>query len=300
MPDSGRPTILVVDDERSSLDVLMHILKPEYDLRIAKSGTSALKVAEECHPDLILLDILMPDMDGFELLTRLKSSDSTRDIPIIFITGLAQAEDEEKAFNLGARDYIVKPFNNSIVRARVRTQLQIVKQIRTIERLGMIDALTDIPNRRRFDNHLAVEWGQAVRTQSSLALLMADADHFKIYNDTYGHPQGDLLLQTLAQCIVACLRRPSDLAARLGGEEFGVIFPNTDLAGAIQVAECIRSLVESTSVPCLYKDAATLITVSVGAAALIPGPDDKLEDFFAQADAKLYEAKMHGRNKVCY
>ena len=300
MTESNKPTLLLVDDERSSLDVLMHILKPEHDLRIAKSGAAALKVAEEHRPDLILLDILMPDMDGYEILGRLKNSDRTRDIPVIFITGLSQAEDEEKAFNLGARDYIVKPFNNAIVRARVRTQLQIVKHIRTIERLGMIDALTDIPNRRSFDNHLLVEWRQAVRQKTSIALLMADADRFKLYNDTYGHPQGDLVLQTVARCIVGCLRRPTDLAARVGGEEFGVILPETDLAGAMQVAESIRSLVAATDIPCLHKDATTKITVSIGAAAMIPEADDTAEDFFARADAKLYEAKMRGRNTVRY
>lgn len=225
MNKPGKFTILIVDDERSNIDVLMHILKPDYGVRIAKSGSSALKVAREHQPDLILLDVLMPDMSGFDVLRELKESDQTRHIPAIFVTGLSKVEDEERGFHAGAVDYIVKPFNHAIVKARVETHLKIIKQMRMIERLGMIDALTDIANRRSFDNQLLIEWRRAIRENACISLLILDVDHFKRYNDTHGHPQGDRLLQSLGRIIAGSLKRSTDLGARLGGEEFAVILP---------------------------------------------------------------------------
>lgn len=292
-------SILVVDDERSNLDVLTYILKPQYSVQVAKSGSAALKRAQSQKPDLILLDIMMPDMDGFEVLTELKSCDDTRHIPVIFITGLARVEDEEKGFLLGAVDYIVKPFKNSIVKARVRTHLRIVRQIRTIERLGMIDALTDIPNRRSFDQRLDQEWSRAMRDRAPLSLLMLDVDNFKIYNDTYGHPQGDVLLQSLAQVLTTTLQRPADFAARIGGEEFAVLLPATDLHGALAVAEDLRKNVEALQIPDVNNDSFTSVTISLGAASVIPDVSNPLSDFVSRADEALYAAKNSGRNRVC-
>lgn len=299
MSDQGRFHILIVDDERSNIDVLMHILKPQYRVRVAKSGTSALKVAREHQPDLILLDVIMEDMSGFEVLAELKESDLTRHIPVIFVTGLASVDDEERGFKAGAVDYIVKPFNNAIVMARVATHLKIVGQMRTIERLGMIDALTDIPNRRSSDHQFSIEWRRAVREHKPISLMMVDVDRFKQYNDTHGHPQGDILLQALARTVASSLKRPSDLCARLGGEEFAVILPDTDADGALLVAEQIRRGVASRQVPHRNTDAMTSVTVSIGLASKTPGPDDSIEVLMAQADAKLYEAKQGGRNRVC-
>lgn len=266
---------------------------------MAKSGSAALKRAQSQKPDLILLDIMMPDMDGFEVLTELKSCDDTRHIPVIFITGLARVEDEEKGFLLGAVDYIVKPFKNSIVKARVRTHLRIVRQIRTIERLGMIDALTDIPNRRSFDQRLDQEWSRAMRDRAPLSLLMLDVDNFKIYNDTYGHPQGDVLLQSLAQVLTTTLQRPADFAARIGGEEFAVLLPATDLHGALAVAEDLRKNVEALQIPDVNNDSFTSVTISLGAASVIPDVSNPLSDFVSRADEALYAAKNSGRNRVC-
>lgn len=240
MFDKNEFSILVVDDDRSNLDVLSFILKPQYTVQVAKSGLSALKRAQEQQPDLILLDVLMPDMNGFEVLAELKASDSTRHIPVIFITGLGRAEDEERGFLLGAVDYIVKPFKASTIKARVRTHMRIVKQIRTIERLCLIDGLTDIPNRRSLDQHLETEWNSARREKTPLSLLIVDVDRFKNFNDTHGHPQGDVLLQSLAQTLLSVLKRPRDFAARMGGEEFAVLLPDTMLPGALAIAEELR------------------------------------------------------------
>lgn len=299
MNDQGKFNILIVDDERSNIDVLMHILKPQYGVRVAKSGASALKLADAHQPDLILLDVVMEDMSGFDALARLKESNRTRHIPVIFVTGLASAEDEERGFRAGAVDYIGKPFNSAVVLARVATHLKIVSQMRTIERLGIIDALTDIPNRRAFEHQISVEWRRAVRERKPISLLFLDVDKFKQYNDAYGHPQGDVLLQELARTVSQSLKRPTDLCARLGGEEFAVILPDTDADGALLVAEQIRRNVAIRQVPCPETGAMTSVTVSIGLASKTPGPDDRIEDMMAQADAKLNDAKQTGRNRVC-
>ncbi|MDR3322349.1 MAG: diguanylate cyclase [Synergistaceae bacterium] len=299
MSNDQKFRILIVDDEKTSLSILGSMLQNDYDVLIAKSGQAALKRAVEDRPDLILLDVLMPDMNGFIVLLKLKENDDTRNIPVIFITGLDNVEDEEKGLVLGAVDYITKPFNSAIVMARVRTHLQIVRQIYTIEQLGMIDALTNIPNRRSFDERMLAEWNRARREESPIAFLMIDVDKFKLYNDTYGHPQGDALLQTISKVFVAAVRRSTDMVARIGGEEFGVILPGTDLAGAKRVAEAIRVNVKSAIVPCSRTGKLTFATVSVGVVSLVPGECDSIEGFVQGADNMLYNAKKSGRDAVC-
>lgn len=299
MTDLKKQRILIVDDERTNIMALAQILKPRYEILAAKDGISALKVAEDQVPDLILLDVLMEDMDGFEVLVKLKDSDTTRGIPVIFITGLDNIHDEEKGFFLGAVDYITKPFHDSIVNARVKTHLQMAEYIRTIERRGMVDALTNISNRRGFDEHLDAEWGRARREQTSVSLLMLDVDRFKRYNDKYGHPQGDVLLQNIAKIITRSLRRSSDFAARWGGEEFTVLLPNTQLAGAMDVAEKIRTDVENAIIP-NADGTGTNITVSIGACSLIPTIGSTSTELVSGADKALYNAKNGGRNRVCF
>lgn len=291
-------SILIVDDEKVNLDILNHILRPEYTIYVAKNGESALRRAAADRPDLILLDVLMPDMSGFEVLEKLKSSKETHSIPVIFITGLTGIEDEERGLFLGAVDYITKPFHNSIVTARVRTHIQIVRQMRTIERIGMIDALTEIPNRRSFDQRMRAEWGRSAREKLPLSLLMIDIDFFKKYNDTYGHNQGDLALQTVSRAIVSGLKRQSDFACRMGGEEFAVLLPNTDINGALFIGEAIRASVEAAKIPMGSGVEPTSCTVSVGAACTIPSPSDNMTELLERADSALYDAKRSGRNRV--
>jgi diguanylate cyclase (GGDEF)-like protein len=299
MEDGGKYSVLVVDDEKSNLMVLNSILSAEYSVFIAKTGEEALSRVAEDPPDLILLDILLPGIDGFEVLKRLKGSPETRMIPVIIITGLQSDEDEEKGLLLGAVDYITKPFKNAIVMARVKTHIQVVRQIKMIERLGLIDPLTNIPNRRCFDDRMDIEWRRAVRGGKPISFLMMDLDKFKNYNDTWGHPQGDALLKAVSRIFAAAARRPGDIAARLGGEEFGVILPDTDLPAALRVAEDIRSQVERTRIPTADGKAETGITISIGAASLIPSHDTLVADFISTADRYLYAAKESGRNQVC-
>jgi diguanylate cyclase (GGDEF)-like protein len=292
--------ILIVDDEKSNLTLLNRILSAEYTVFTAKSGEEALTRVKTDEPDLILLDIIMPGMSGFDVLVQLKENEESSHIPVIIITGLGGEGDEEKGFSLGAVDYVVKPFNHAIVRARVKIHMQIVQQIRTIEKLGLVDALTNMPNRRSFDSHFAMEWKRAARERKPISFLMMDVDHFKNYNDTYGHPQGDVLLKTIAKIFMQTARRPTDLAARIGGEEFGVLLPETTLTSALVIAERIRSQVEATQIPLLNKTQTTSVTISIGAATCVPHAGDSPETFISRADQYLYVAKNKGRNQIYF
>jgi len=298
MNDDDKFTILIVDDETINIRALSQALLSEYTVHIAKNGRTAIETAEKVVPDLILLDIIMPDMSGYEVITALKNSDRTREIPIIFITGLSSVEDEEKGFLLGAVDYITKPFNTTIVRVRVRQHLQTIRQLHMIKRLGVIDPLTDIANRRGFNERLEIEWAHAKRDKSTLSILMIDIDHFKHYNDTYGHPQGDVLLQAIAGIFRQTLVRSTDYTARWGGEEFAILLPCTSMDGAMIIAERIRSDIENTIVPCA-DGSGTHVTISIGVYSQSPGPGDLSSDFVTKADKALYNAKESGRNKVC-
>jgi diguanylate cyclase (GGDEF)-like protein len=290
-------TILIVDDEKSNLDILGSILSPMYNLLVTRSGTRALELANEHKPDLILLDVIMPEISGFDVIKELKECEDTNRIPVIFITGLTSTENEEKGFFLGAVDYITKPFNKSIVKARVNTHIKIVDQFRTIERIGLIDPLTKIANRRGVENRFDVEWGRAIRENRPISFLIMDIDKFKDYNDTYGHQQGDVALQTFAEVATDSLMRATDLVARWGGEEFVVLLPNTYIDGAVEIAERMRKNIEEVKI---YNDAEveTRITVSIGANCIVPKLETSIDDFIEKADKALYKAKELGRNRV--
>jgi len=295
--EEKKNTLLIVDDENANLKVLTHILGSDFTIYTASNGLNALQKAKELQPDLILLDILMPGMDGYETLSTIKSTEEIKKIPVVFITGLDSEEDEEKGLSLDAADYITKPFSVPIVKLRVRNQIQIVNQLRTIERLSMIDQLTNLPNRRSFDIRLSVEWKQAIREKLPISLLMLDLDKFKDLNDTYGHQSGDIVLKYLADVFQRSLKRPSDFTARWGGEEFIVLLPNTPLDGAIDVAENIRVNVENSIIKNI--DGTNFkITVSIGVTSIIPVHNSSTEMFIAKADKAMYLAKEAGRNKV--
>jgi len=298
MEDRTKRRILIVDDEVNSIDALCRILMPTYDVIVAKDGESAISRAKKHIPDLILLDVIMPDMTGFEVITRIKNDDAISRIPIMFITGLDSTENEEKGLLLGAVDYIAKPYNDSIVLARVRTHLKIVEYIEVIDSLCKLDALTGISNRRSFDSQLQREWNSAARDSQHLGIIMIDIDHFKKYNDTYGHPQGDTLLASVASTFTKSLRRPDDFVARYGGEEFVVLLPGTDLKGTLEVAESIRANVEKMIVMC-PDGTETKVTISEGAFSEVPSVHGDVKVFLSMADQALYEAKHNGRNRVC-
>lgn len=298
MSIENKPVILIVEDISSSIDVLNHILKLEYTVYIAKTGAAALEKANRFHPDLILLDIILPDMTGFAVLSELKNMDATRDIPVIFITGLNNVHNEEKSFSLGAVDYITKPFHNTIVLARIKMHLQIQKYVRAIEQIGLIDTLTDLPNRRAFDKQLKTEWGRAVRDQNPLGLLLVDIDNFQHYNSEQGFSQGDLLLQILARTVAKILRRPGDFVARYAGDAFAVLLPNTDFEGTRQIAENIRTAVEETVIPNADGRTMNKVCVSVGKAWKQPEADDSFDQFVLEAETELKNSKHESRNRT--
>ena len=299
MDDNKKNSLLIVDDEATNLKILNHILNPEYIVYSAATGEEALVIAKEKKPDLILLDIVMPEMDGYTVLKDLRSWEETEKIPVIFFSGLSSYEDEEKGLSLDAVDYISKPFSTKIVKLRVRNQIQIINQLRAIENLSMIDQLTNLPNRRSFDSRLSMEWKQAIREKTPVSLLMMDVDKFKNYNDTYGHQQGDVVLKTVAQVFLNSLKRPTDFAGRWGGEEFVVLLPNTPLCGALGIAELIRANVENAVIPCA-NNSGTKVTISIGVNTQTPVQCCCTDQFISSADEALYIAKQTGRNRVAH
>ena len=299
MDEVKKNGVLIVDDENSNIMALTHILSQYYSIIAAKNGTSALAAAEKYAPDVILLDIMMPEMDGYAVLAALKDSEITRGIPVIFVTGLSDADDEEKGLSLGAADYISKPFSPAIVKLRVLNQMKILNQLRTIEKVSLLDQLTSLPNRRGFDGRISMEWTRAIREKSLISILVLDVDEFKVYNDTFGHQQGDVALKEVAGSVAQSLYRPGDFAARWGGEEFVVLLPNTDLTDALNIAERIRLNVSNMIIPC-FDGTETKVTVSIGVKTEMPKRNSTIDTFISDADKALYMAKESGRNRVCH
>ena len=295
--------ILIIDDERSSITYLMSLLKHDYKVIAAVDSLKGLEMAAGVGggsaPDLILLDVLMPGMNGYQVCERLKSDDRTRGIPVIFVTAASDANDETRGFELGAVDYIVKPFHPSVVKARVRTQIELKIKSDLLEQLASVDALLGIYNRRRFDEVLQIEWMRAQRSGSPLSLIMIDIDHFKLYNDHYGHAGGDECLRRVATILKNCLKRPTDFIARYGGEEIVVILPETGDEGAAMIAGLMCREVAGEDITHAASPTAAQVTVSLGAASALPGSGiGSSRDLLEAADARLYAAKKAGRNRV--
>ena len=302
--DEPKPTLLIVDDEPTNIQALGHLLKDDYRIRVANNGEKALALAAEGapeRPDLILLDIQMPGIDGYEVCRRLKEDPHTSDIAIIFVTALDDARDEEHGLNLGAVDYIARPFNPAIVRARVNTHVKLKRRTDLLEQYAMLDGLTGIHNRRYFDEHLDRETRRSQRAGEPLSLIMLDIDHLKGFNDHYGHGAGDRCLQKVAETLARTLNRPGDTLCRYGGEEFVALLPGAPTSGALEVAEKLRKAVEELALPHGYSAASQVVTVSLGAATLDPvgEPGADAQSVLARADDALYQAKKAGRNRCC-
>ncbi len=293
-----RPRLLVVDDQPVNIQALHQVFAADCQVLMATSGAQALALCRDKQPDLVLLDVQMPGMDGYELCAQLKADALLSTIAIIFVTSNNRPEDETRALEAGAADFITKPFNPAVVRARVRAQLTIKLQADLLREMAFIDGLTGVHNRRHFDERLDIEMQRAIRSRAQLAVVLADVDFFKRYNDAYGHLAGDDCLRKVARTLKACLRRPGDVLARYGGEEFACVLPDTDLAGALGVAEAMEAAVRALQMPHAKSDVMPVVTLSLGVAVTISGRGD-VGALLSLADEQLYKAKAQGRGKVC-
>ncbi|WP_413161617.1 diguanylate cyclase [Capilliphycus salinus ALCB114379] len=291
--------ILVIDDDQTNIKVIIDTLKPAgLTVISARNGEMGIKRALFALPDLILLDVMMPGIDGFETCRCLKSEPATQAIPILFMTALNDEESKVKGFDVGGVDYITKPFGAREVVARVKTHLNLKRKQDLLERLVGIDGLTEIPNRRQFDTVFDKEWRRALRTQTPLALIMLDIDYFKNFNDGYGHTAGDECLRKVAQTLAGSVQRASDFVARYGGEEFAVILPGTPLESAVNIAEKIKENVESLHLYHAFSQVSNYVSLSLGVAELIPSNEISPQNLIEMADRALYRAKAQGRNQV--
>lgn len=312
--------ISVVDDQHDNLELLSTILSLQgYKVEAFDRGKPAWEMAQVRPPDVILLDISMPEMDGFEVCHRIKNCPHTKDIPVIFISSLSEAKDKTQAFRCGGSDYITKPFQTEEVIVRVENQLQIsrlkaelkakntrlerelarcqvveeklINLNRKLGKLATTDSLTKIANRHTFDEAFAREWQRGKREKQDLSLIICDIDYFKLYNDTFGHYAGDNCLQKVAQAIVNTVKRPADLVARYGGEEFIVVLPQTPGNNALKVAEKIRLRIEKLALPHPRSLVSDRVSISLGVASIVPEPQYNKKQLLVTADKALYQAK---------
>lgn len=293
-----KATILVVDDEPIYVEILRSFLAPDYHVISAEGPSQALEILEGTLPDLILLDVMMPDMDGYELCRILKLAPATAKIPVIFVTALGDMEGETRGFDAGAIDYVTKPFNPVVVRARVRNHVALKRAHDELARLASTDSLTGLASRRRFDEAFEAEYRRHARSTLPLSLIMIDVDHFKAFNDTYGHLAGDECLRRVGGVLAGSLHRDPDLAARYGGEEFVCILPETNLTGALDVAKAIHEGIAGLRISIPGAPGPLGVTASAGvitSACAHPGGE---ADLLRKLDRLLYLAKDEGRNRI--
>ncbi|HEV2983191.1 MAG TPA: diguanylate cyclase [Vicinamibacterales bacterium] len=296
MTDAALPRVLVADDQIANSLIVARALKGEFDVVQATTGAEVLERAAAGDIDLLLLDVVMPEMDGFEICRRLKANPVTAAIPVIFITALEQSVDETQGFSVGAVDYITKPIRPSIVRARVRTHVELKRTRDLLEQLASVDPLTGVANRRRFDAALQEEWRRTARAGRWLSIAIVDVDDFKRFNDRYGHLAGDDRLRGIAASLARSTRRAGDLVARYGGEEFGLILPEVEPSMMHGVIRALLIGVTADSAGTPAPDTET-VTVSVGAVSVKPGRDKTTTGALSAADRLLYQAKAAGRDR---
>lgn len=292
-----KPRLLIVDDQPDNLEVFTDIFDESIECLFALSGQDAIQLAKEQKPDLLLLDIIMPDIDGYAVLNQLQEDPTTERIPIIFITSLDNDVDEVKGLKAGAVDYITKPIHPAVVRERVTKHLNWKYNRERLESMSRTDGLTLLSNRRHFDEMIDREWRRSHRLEKHIALLMIDVDFFKLYNDHYGHVQGDQVLRIIANILKQNMLRPSDVAARYGGEEFACILPETNLVGARIVAERIQQDIKNKNIEHKHSNFGH-VTVSIGIYSELPTDSSATRLFIQKADELLYKAKTKGKNCI--
>lgn len=294
----SRATVLIVDDDISNIEIMNAVLEDDYEVCFSTSGQQALDTARATPPDLILLDVLMPGIDGFEVCRQLKDDPLLADIPVIFTTGLGDTEDEMRGLSLGAIDYVTKPIQPAILRVRVGNHIELKRLRDQLASLAVTDALTGLSNRRRMERALQTETARLARSNDWLTVIMLDIDFFKQFNDTYGHPAGDRCITMVGAALTRAVKRASDLPARYGGEEFACILPGADPAGAALVAQEISLHIQSLNIPHERSQISPFLTVSMGVASARCLPGMTPDQWISEADRQLYRSKQSGRNRI--
>ncbi len=291
--------ILVIDDSLMQAEFLKSILKDDYDVTTCHTAEDGLLQAESGDYSLILLDVIMPGMDGFKLLTKLKETTLTKHVPVILITSLSDVQHEERGLILGASDYITKPFSPIIVKARVSNHIRIHNYQMQFMQQAMFDELTGVANRRCYEEERLKKWRLSYRLGLPFTICMFDIDKFKLYNDTYGHPAGDKVIATVAKTVSSYLQRTTDFFARYGGEEFIALMLGNDAKSAFEFMKRIRQAVEDLHIP-HNSPVSEWVTISVGGVTFVPKNDDMYDNYLKVADNMLYDAKEFGRNMVVW
>jgi diguanylate cyclase (GGDEF)-like protein len=292
---SDKPSVLIVDDAPENIDVLIGILRNDYRILVANNGERAQEICRRHLPDLILLDVMMPGLDGHEVCRRLKQDPATSDIPVIFVSAATRDEDEVEGLAAGAVDFLAKPVNAPIVAARVRTHVELKQQRDMLRKLSQVDDLTGVASRQCFEEVLARESRRCTRGQSTMALLLVDIDFFKNFNEVYGHQVGDSCLRRVAATLTTCLGRPGDLVARLNGDRFGCVLPDSDLGGLRHVAQRIARDVADLSIPHARPETGDYLTVTMAGLVATPEPDWALSSLLPRTEELLAHAKAEGR-----
>jgi diguanylate cyclase (GGDEF)-like protein len=305
--------ILVVDDSRTIRAGMANLIgRMGHAVIEAANGEEALRLFAEERPELVLIDVMMPVMDGYEAAKRMRQSQGDDDwVPIIFLSSMEADQDLDRAIDAGGDDYLVKPVSFVVLNAKIRALHRtesvrrklveasgtLVTLNKELENLSRHDGLTELANRRYLDESLLTEVRRAVRAREPLSFILADIDHFKTYNDHYGHPAGDACLKQIATVLRAAARRPADLAARYGGEEFAMVLPETPLEGAITVAKTVARGVSELGIEHARSSTGKAVTLSQGIVSCVPGPESSPAQLIERADRALYEAKHQGRNR---
>lgn len=286
-------TILIVDDSVVNLNILENILD-DYDVIVAINGETALSILEAEEVNLILLDIVMPIMDGYDVCRHLKNNDKTKNIPVIFSTSKTDEDSIAKAFDFGGSDYVTKPFKPKELLARVKTQFKIQKMEKELRLLSLIDSMTKLYNRRYFSRISEHAINLARREEQELSIIMMDIDDFKNINDTYGHQVGDDVIVTVANTLMS-IQRKSDIVCRYGGEEFVMLLPSTSLENTKFVAENIRKEMASINIKLPFNKSISF-TISLGLSTVHMEDETSIETSLKRADDALYYAKKNGKN----
>ncbi len=292
-------TILIVDDDKPNRKMLKELLQEQAKIIFAKNGKQAKELARKHLPDLILLDVIMPDLSGFDVIETLKNDADTMNISVIFITGLANNDDEARGFDLGGCDYIYKPFKSNIVIARVMMHLELIRQRKMLDEIAHIDALTGVNNRRKMDVVLAEEVAVNQQENTTLVVAIIDIDFFKQFNDNYGHGAGDVALRQVGQALCEICQRPRDFVARYGGEEFVVILPDCDQASSENILSNLAQAIEDKMIKHEFSNISNFLTISMGAVVVQSAMPATVEKIMQQADCLLYQAKNKGRDQWC-